>query len=783
MSKVFRRILAAILVVSLLLTSNISALAAGAEEYICELRLIYAEDYEEAKDILASSEFKDYKLFKNNLNEGTGEIGVWLAYKSTTDIDDAITDIAIMQMNGGYQEGNYQAMLQQSYDEYVEMGGVYLEAIKYFSDAYDAGDFLAESAFRQLNFYNVETQKDIGLEIPTFEGERLGDIFVDGITKYELATMFMQGNSYALKNVRALLAMGVSYNEDGMTYLEKVGAAAEEMIANPSVFADKDYDDFASVIAVTVSVFKDMFKELEAHEDDLNYEDDDFTEDEIYYLEYKAFAEMMRDVKYLDGTTLYDFCLKFENDESNYSSLYPLVHALNDGQIAMTQVGHYYDVVRYCMAKTSEEALDEQISELEEQYAENSFNIYTGVDRSVYTGTFALTSEAYRADAYTDSTGLFDYLFGEGALMTGIGIGSGVLGGVLCLSAVLKVGFVDLAARAAAYSYTYKTLLAQKYLLLGTAKVNAGGGLGKFTVDQLVTQSIDKYSSVFPGDLNIANYTFMEKYELLQHLNAQNPEIIRGNLEATYLFSNQARCLPRQIASINDSMMASGGNMSEQQLAELANATTTTPGISVVSGVLYVAGGLMMLYSAYRLGKSVYNYYHPDYDDIPTAMVDLIETDDGDRYIKYDVVYNAETNKDGVYEAGDLNAFEAQRWNALYYTKSYEAGKPLLANSFTRSTTTNNPKTNYAPVHRFGEVVCYDLNKYNFDYDTNIYLSVKQSRNNKSAIADVPEIVGSIFTNGLWILFAGIGAFVGVGGTLGTQALLKKKRTKVAKES
>ena len=112
MSKVFRRILAAILVVSLFLTSNISALAAGAEEYICELRLIYAEDYEEAKDILASSEFKDYKLFKNNLNEGTGEIGVWLAYKSTTDIDDAITDIAIMQMNGGYQEGNYQAMLQ-----------------------------------------------------------------------------------------------------------------------------------------------------------------------------------------------------------------------------------------------------------------------------------------------------------------------------------------------------------------------------------------------------------------------------------------------------------------------------------------------------------------------------------------------------------------------------------------------------------------------------------------------------------------------------------------------
>ncbi|MEE1050052.1 MAG: hypothetical protein U0M60_21835, partial [Clostridia bacterium] len=67
--------------------------------------------------------------------------------------------------------------------------------------------------------------------------------------------------------------------------------------------------------------------------------------------------------------------------------------------------------------------------------------------------------------------------------------------------------------------------------------------------------------------------------------------------------------------------------------------------------------------------------------------------------------------------------------------------------------------------------------KYNFDDDTSIYLSVKQTKKDKSAVADVPEIVGSIFANGFWMLFGGLGAMVGVGGTLGTQALLKKKRT------
>ena len=87
----------------------------------------------------------------------------------------------------------------------------------------------------------------------------------------------------------------------------------------------------------------------------------------------------------------------------------------------------------------------------------------------------------------------------------------------------------------------------------------------------------------------------------------------------------------------------------------------------------------------------------------------------------------------------------------------------------------NLPKNNYTPVHRFGEEICYDLNKYNFDYDTSIYLSVKQSKNEKAAVADVPQVVGSIFANGFWLLTCGAGAIIGAAGTLGTQALLKKK--------
>ena len=132
--------------------------------------------------------------------------------------------------------------------------------------------------------------------------------------------------------------------------------------------------------------------------------------------------------------------------------------------------------------------------------------------------------------------------------------------------------------------------------------------------------------------------------------------------------------------------------------------------------------------------------------------------------------------KDGEYHPADLNAFKGQRWNALYYTKSYEAGKPLLA-EFALSNTSNRADKDYLAVHRFGETICYDLNKYAFSSSSaNIFLSVSQSENHKSAVTGVPDVVGAVFSTGIWFLAGSIGAMLGVGGTMVTQFLLKKKK-------
>ena len=56
---------------------------------------------------------------------------------------------------------------------------------------------------------------------------------------------------------------------------------------------------------------------------------------------------------------------------------------------------------------------------------------------------------------------------------------------------------------------------------------------------------------------------------------------------------------------------------------------------------------------------------------------------------------------------------------------------------------------------------------------------MKQSEHQKKAVADVPEVVGSVFGTGFLVLAGGVGVIVGIGGTVATQVLVGKKRSKV----
>lgn len=766
-----KRLILIILTICILTSSFVVVHADDVQEqYLSDLRIIYADSYNDAVKTLKNTEFEDYKVLNINLNKDTGKTGVWLAYKTTTDVDDAITDLSVMQMSGGYRDGNYQEMLQQSFDEYVKMGEIYLDAISYFIDAYYAGSFFAECAYRQLNFYYDEDS-----------GKTLGVLFEEGIGADALATMFLEGNSYALANIRSILAQGVSYNEDGKSFLEHVMMAVEEADGDPSSLEDEEYDELALLISGSLQTYREMFKEYETIAPELNYDDDEVTDDELKHAETDAIASIFKDITYLSGQSLYDFCLEFELNEDDLSNIYPLIAAMNKGQIAMTKVGHFYDVVRYSFSVLPEEMMEEDLAELEAQYGENPFNIFTGVDRSIYDGTFALTSEAYRSDAASKES-LLGYLLNEDTVLRrsletagfSLGLGAVIFGKIY--ANYVKNGVETARQQAAEATRTAmeqfsSAITKRENLLLDNLQfsgVNLDPDMAlefMTTYDTYLKDAFAESGSLwFKGSPEqFAATPFHEKVmTFVNYYRVQNVAPHHHNTAEAFGYLNDEVTIIQQNRFVGD----------HGPVAVKA----TYSGMQYLSSVMYIVGGVMMLASAISLLVSVISYYNPGYEDIPADMVNLLDTADGDRYIKYDAVTMIDMNDDGKYDPADLNAFDAKRWNALYYTKSYEAGKPLLAD-FKVSYDNNVAGENYLPVHRFGEEVCYDLNKYNFDSDSaNIYLSVKQSDEQKSAIADLPPVVGTMEQNGYIFVSAGCGLLVGAGMALGVQKIIEKKK-------
>jgi hypothetical protein len=78
MNNITRRVISMLLTVCLLFLATVPVFAAEDEEYLSDLRLIYADDYSEAGEILAASGLEGYKLFNANLNANTGKTGVGL---------------------------------------------------------------------------------------------------------------------------------------------------------------------------------------------------------------------------------------------------------------------------------------------------------------------------------------------------------------------------------------------------------------------------------------------------------------------------------------------------------------------------------------------------------------------------------------------------------------------------------------------------------------------------------------------------------------------------------
>ena len=89
----------------------ITASAATAENFLSDVALVYEDSVEDAQEAIAGT---DWKLFNKDLNPNADYMfddGVYLIYKTSTNVEDAITDLRVMDMYGGYNTTSYKQQL------------------------------------------------------------------------------------------------------------------------------------------------------------------------------------------------------------------------------------------------------------------------------------------------------------------------------------------------------------------------------------------------------------------------------------------------------------------------------------------------------------------------------------------------------------------------------------------------------------------------------------------------------------------------------------------------
>ena len=659
-----KRIISLLLIVTMLFTTfAINVSAATAEEFISEVALIYEDSVEDAKKAIEGT---DWKLYEQDLNPKADYMfddGVYLIYKTSTNVEDAITDLRVMDMYGGFSVSNYEKQLEESRTQYLAMIKELRKATAEFQTLYAAGDAMAKLAYRQMNYY-----KDVKTTNGTETDMLMGDFFLNMPSDDKVVQVLFEGNSHVVVNLITLLAIGIS-GEDENTLSAKVA----DLYAIKETLTDVEYYEDAVALSTALASIRAKLLRYDSLSAEYNFNDEEISEEEfVFATEYASLAVLVEEIK-LGETTLANLIRTGEYTEQD---LYPIVAAFTPGQKAMIQMGQLETVLKYNAPSKPIAELQAVLDEMEAELKGEDGNIvpidvYLGVDRSIFRGTFAMTDAAERQQALTGKT--WD------------------MSDATLLSQEIKTTMVVLASVDAA-------------ALLGAAGIAI---VGKIKAAALATA---KQGNSF-----------------MALVNARNASV--GFAKAW--------------------MPAAKGLF-----------------VSAIAIALIIAG---------IVGISTwYNYYNPDYTEIPNTMIDIRETDLGDKYVKYTAAKVFEDGKLSEKNA-DFNAYEGKEWVALYYTKDATAGN-CLTPKFVYKDNDATIARRHQGISMFGETKAFDLNSHVYNDDApGVYVTIRYS-NTKKAAADVPSVVGSMFATGaLYAVTLLAGAGIGTGAVFLTQKATKKE--------
>ena len=407
----------------------VTAFAAGKTEYIKEFRLSTAKTEEEAKQWLVDN---GYTVLGTNLNKDTKKDPVFLGYKITYDANEAITDMAVMQMSGGYSFSEYKAALEAQKADVEEMLDAFVIAIGEYVANYKAGKKNAIAAHDMMNRF-VEDDS----------GKLLGDFLIDYAgDKEQLTKLFMQSNQMVLVYLNYMFSLACTDYGSENNWLAKFAQADPYGEYDPLIYDDAAKDIFSAWedLRSELVIAEKNLESLDEFDNAADYRDaigeEQLTED----MSFMNYYSILTAYEY-NGKPMVEFFMKNPN-EIDLDELYPLISALTPGQIECVKQTGFKPLIEYASLEEEEvEALtDNFTATLKAKGITDTFSVYANVDRSLFNGEgIALTSQALRESA---STGEADWYKGnidkglETALISIVGAAT-ILGAVCMARAAI----------------------------------------------------------------------------------------------------------------------------------------------------------------------------------------------------------------------------------------------------------------------------------------------------------------------------------------------------------
>ena len=794
MKRLWKSFLAVFLAVTMAMLPTVRVFATEAEspDYVSEVKVFYGDP--------SAAAAEGYTLLCDDANNpvdlnqsagggfaSKGEKAVYLGYKTTKNSGEAITDLALMNMRGGYSVQDYEVLMERQLKSQILpfIEGFLAAILEYrenYTSEYEANQARAQYVHDALNkLVDDDTGMPLGDLLLNETKFEMGDEAYNALSAAEkkqhadLATILAQANGRATLIMESLITRAADTNES--TWIERFATlnyyALEESTGLVPTDAKKQlaklYDDDAQKIL-------DMWKEFKKHLDNYNqavqtleeenakdltekaqfvenYNPETATDEEIdQYTLYSSEIQLHTDtvancqidiichdylesIEYEDGTLLDFFMQEYDDVADEIEMLYPLVASLTDGQRAGLDFVMLQDLVMFG-------ASDDQGYQKKEFDELTPVSIYLGVDRAIYEkGGVALTSDALRQSATELETP-------EQSIALHIFAG---------VSALLSVSAVVTFVASASIRNTALKELAQYNRTI--AKLNESiytSKLGLKGLDRLF-ESEGKYFS-------------------------------QQDLQARF-----GRAIERHKVSIERARIKLAVSEKPEYAARLQARSATCQKMMIGSAVIAVIMVGISAYLVYLDYQEMKAYYQVDFTPIPHYMIDEVDLvgyqKNGEQVVlKNQSAYYkaAECNRGSGDEffgvlgtSADLNGDVGKQWLALYSVKK-ELMEPILASSLKAVVNNTQIPAGYMTgIHMFGSDVAFNLNSSLYDWNNSAPSVYVYFQTDDTIDATSASTTGANFTGGMLALVIGAGIAIGAAVTV---LALKTARKPVKKE-